>query len=430
MEEKKKILVTNDDGIDAKGLNDLVAELSRYAEVYVAAPSAQQSAKSQSLTFRRRVGIHEAEVEGASGAYAVDGAPADCVKLGLLKLSEAGIKPDHVISGINMGHNLGMCAYYSGTIAGAREGALNGIRSIALSAGDHDTMRFDYVLGVLPRIMELSDLTDPHTLLSVNAPDLPSWEIKGLRTVAAAPHGYGEDFVFTNVGGSSYQLAPVPARTDDRMLYDYDWVRAGYATVSPIPTSLEDPAALYRLSGAMNTSESLVVIVDAQEGMTERIRKPKRFRRNLGRFVHAAARLGLPVIVTKTYGRGELTDEVGRYAGSSDEFEEVERLRPDAWTSPVLGRLTEALEADRVYIAGAATNIELFQTAAGFISRGYDVTVIDDCCSASDKNEHRTAAAELRSMGCHISTCETAVMLLAAGRDNGVRDSVMRILED
>lgn len=244
---KKKILVTNDDGISAKGLTDLVEALSAFAEVYVAAPSEQQSAKSQSLTFRREVSVEMAEVKGAAGAYAVDGAPADCVKLGLLMMQQKGLRPDYVFSGINQGLNLGMAAYYSGTMAAAREGALNGIRSVALSMGSHDTDDFGCLLAILPKIMELSEHTDPGSFISVNAPELASGEVKGLKAVSAAPHGYGEDFRFERVGDSDYQLGPVPAERDDRMLYDYDWTDAGYITVSPIPTSLEDPVSLAKL---------------------------------------------------------------------------------------------------------------------------------------------------------------------------------------
>ena len=127
------VLVTNDDGIDALGLRVLVEALAEHADVYVVAPKEEQSAKSHSITFLREVSAEEREVKGAVEAWALDGTPVDCVMWGLGRLKEEGIRPDFLFSGVNMGYNNGLAAYYSGTVAGAREGAINGIRSIALS---------------------------------------------------------------------------------------------------------------------------------------------------------------------------------------------------------------------------------------------------------------------------------------------------------
>ena len=131
-----KVLVTNDDGIDAHGLRVLVDALSEHADIYVVAPATQQSGKSHSITFMREVTPKEREVKGAVAAWELDGTPADCVMWAIDYLrDEEGIEPDFVISGINLGFNTGLAAYYSGTVAGAREGAINGIRSIALFRG-------------------------------------------------------------------------------------------------------------------------------------------------------------------------------------------------------------------------------------------------------------------------------------------------------
>ena len=186
-----KILVTNDDGIDAKGIQCLAEELGKMADVYVVAPKEQQSGKAHSITFMRDVKAEAHDLKGAIEAYAIDGTPADCVKWGLCKLSEEDITPDYVVSGINMGHNAGLAAHYSGTIAAAREGALNGIRSIAISVRHHKASHFDYVLGLLPRLIEMSSKIKPSTFLNVNAPDIPSWDVKGVKVVPAAPFGYG-----------------------------------------------------------------------------------------------------------------------------------------------------------------------------------------------------------------------------------------------
>ena len=171
-----KVLVTNDDGIDAHGLRILVDALSKHANVYVVAPADQQSGKSHSITFLREVTPQERDVKGAVAAWVLDGTPADCVMWAIDYLkNEEGVELDYVISGINLGFNTGLAAYYSGTVAGAREGAINGIRSIALSVGGQDSMNaehFDYLVGLLPQLMEMSARIDPGTLLSVNAPDI------------------------------------------------------------------------------------------------------------------------------------------------------------------------------------------------------------------------------------------------------------------
>ena len=219
-----KVLVTNDDGIEALGLRVLVEALAEHADVYVVAPQEQQSAKSQSITFLREVSAEERELKGAVAAWTLDGTPTDCIMWGIGMLAEEGIRPDFVFSGINMGYNTGLAAYYSGTIAGAREGALNGIRSIALSVGSHQARFFDYVLGLLPRLMEMSRKISPKTVLSVNAPDIPSWDIRGVRVAEAAPYGYGVRFGFHKAESGNYQMGGAPDFTDDRMRYDFDWI--------------------------------------------------------------------------------------------------------------------------------------------------------------------------------------------------------------
>ena len=175
-----KVLVTNDDGIDVHGLTILVEALAQHADVYVVAPKEQQSGKSHSITFMREVTPEERDVKGAVAAWVLDGTPADCVMWAIDYLKdELGIIPDYVISGINLGYNSGLAAYYSGTIAGAREGAINNIRSIALSAGSHKASHFDYMLGLLPQLMEMSDKISPRTILNVNAPDHTECERSG-----------------------------------------------------------------------------------------------------------------------------------------------------------------------------------------------------------------------------------------------------------
>lgn len=420
-----KILVTNDDGIEALGLRVLVEALAEHADVYVVAPQEQQSAKSQSITFLREVSAEERELKGAVAAWTLDGTPTDCIMWGIGMLAEEGIRPDFVFSGINMGYNTGLAAYYSGTIAGAREGALNGIRSIALSVGSHQARFFDYVLGLLPRLMEMSRKISPKTVLSVNAPDIPSWDIRGVRVAEAAPYGYGVRFGFHKAESGNYQMGGAPDFTDDRMRYDFDWTEAGYVAISPLPTTLSDPVALMRLKGQTAETECLTVIVDAQQQMLKRIKKAARFGKNISKLAHAVSRMSMPLLYTESAGLGGLLPELAPY---ESEAENVLHIHPDAWTSPDMEKMVSAIDAERVMIAGAASNIELLQTALGFIERGYEVVVIEDCCAASTKSGHKLAMKDLEDAGCRISTLETEVMRLAASCTKQVLDSVKNIL--
>ena len=245
--EKRIILVTNDDGIEADGIRELVKSLGSFADVYVTAPAEQQSAKSHGITFLRTVCVEEQEMEGAVKAYAVDGTPVDCVKVGLAILGEKGIKPDYVFSGINMGLNTGLAAYYSGTIAAAREGALNGISSVALSVGSHEASEFSYIIKLIPELMEMADKVDRGVLVSANSPDFPPEEIKGYKVVEAAPFGYGEDYYFERVGKDEFQMTASVASLNDEMKYDFDWLVEGYVAVSPIPTSMTDHESLEKM---------------------------------------------------------------------------------------------------------------------------------------------------------------------------------------
>lgn len=240
-----RMLVTNDDGINAAGIRALAEYLSSLGEVYVVAPAEQQSAKSQSVTFLTEVIVQETEVPGAAKAYSLAGTPTDCVNWAISAFRRSGIEFDYVFSGINLGANIGLANYYSGTIAAAREGALQGVRSIALSVGTLSASEFDYILSAIPELMKMSDSLSPATFLSVNAPNLPANEIKGLKVAEVAPWGYGDKYVFDKVGRRRYQLNLYrrdPGATELR--YDFDWYFKGYTVVSPITTHASDDDAL------------------------------------------------------------------------------------------------------------------------------------------------------------------------------------------
>ena len=445
----RNVLVVNDDGIDAGGIKALIEALTPLADVYVVAPSEEQSGKSQSITFQRTITAEKRDIKGTAAAYAIDGTPADCAKWGIGFFEREDLRLDYVISGINLGYNTGLAAYYSGTISAAREAALNGFKAIALSAGSHRADEFEYLLSMLPMLFEMADKLSPGVILNVNAPNLPADRIKGYKIVEAAPFGYGEKYIFAKAGevlkvrdtagvasfsefagggvveNDEYQMVAVPGRKGDELRYDMDAVKLDYAAVSPIPTSLSDRVSLAKLQNAYAEDKLLAVIVDAQTEVLDDLENGESISGRLSALAHCMDRMDIPMLLTECYGKGELTDGVKEH-GSRAEI--AERMEPDAWLSADLDRYTALIEAGRVVIAGVETHIALLQTALGFVKRGYEVTVLEDCCASADPKDHRRALRELKDAGCRISGFETEIMRLANEENHQVRASVERII--
>jgi len=130
-----RFLLTNDDGIYARGLSALYQELSKEADCIVVAPEVEQSAVGHAITISRPLMVRQARKNGQFMGWAVTGTPADCVKIGLRELSDKPV--DLVVSGINLGANVGINVLYSGTVSAATEGAILGVPSIAISLGTH-----------------------------------------------------------------------------------------------------------------------------------------------------------------------------------------------------------------------------------------------------------------------------------------------------
>ena len=134
------VLITNDDGIRARGLRELMDALREQAgmTVYICAPDGQRSASGHGITMTDPIMVEEVEIKGAELAFQTSGLPADCVKIGVELLERAGVHLDMVFSGINHGGNLGTDTLYSGTVAGAIEGSICGYPSVAVSVDSHD----------------------------------------------------------------------------------------------------------------------------------------------------------------------------------------------------------------------------------------------------------------------------------------------------
>jgi len=176
------ILLSNDDGVLAEGLHVLRRRLAAMAQVYVVAPDHERSACGHSITLHRPLRASRVSLDGVrETVWAVNGTPADCVKLALEVLLPQ--PPDLVISGINLGPNLGTDVLYSGTVSAALEGAIEGVPSLAVSLDGEDS-------GLLPFAAEFTASlcrslmacgVGPHTLLNVNLPGLPPERIAGVE---------------------------------------------------------------------------------------------------------------------------------------------------------------------------------------------------------------------------------------------------------
>lgn len=179
-----KILVTNDDGFEAKGISELVEILRRYGDLTVVAPKKPQSGMSMAVSMGLRpIAVRKLSEKPGERWWYLDGTPASCIKYGIDNIFWPE-RPDLVVSGINHGSNAATAALYSGTLGAAMEGAVNGIPSVGVSldAFDHDA-DFSAVASLLPGILD-ELLKRPRVFggyYNVNFPNLPADGIKGVK---------------------------------------------------------------------------------------------------------------------------------------------------------------------------------------------------------------------------------------------------------
>lgn len=190
-----RILLTNDDGIDAIGIQTLWQELLKIAEVIVVAPDAERSAASQAITVHSPIRVDKyCASDSRLCGWRIGGTPADCVKIALETLISK--KLDFVVSGINHGPNLGTDILYSGTVSAAIEGALHGVPSVAVSLDSWSTYDFKPAAEFTAKLLQkVIDRTLPaNSLLNVNIPALPSHEIDGVAITKLGVRQYANIF--------------------------------------------------------------------------------------------------------------------------------------------------------------------------------------------------------------------------------------------
>ncbi len=175
------VLLTNDDGIYAEGLWALHRCFADRHRVFVIAPDRERSAIGHAITLHQPLRANRVSVNGGFGGYAVNGTPADCVKLAVSEILPA--RPDIVVSGINPGANVGVNLNYSGTVAAAKEAALGGSLALAVSIEGRDAEHYDDAARFVARLSEIVKAKGlPFgTFLNVNIPNRPLNEIAGVR---------------------------------------------------------------------------------------------------------------------------------------------------------------------------------------------------------------------------------------------------------
>ncbi len=235
------ILISNDDGYFAPGIERLAAALARSAKVTVVAPERDRSGASNSLTLDRPLHVRRAP----NGFLFVNGTPTDCVHLAVTGLLEQ--LPDMVISGINLGANMGDDTIYSGTVAAATEGYLLGIPSIAISLASRNGEHFETAAQVAGELVA-RHAREPlgAWLLNVNVPDVATSALRGMAVTRLGRRHKAEGMVRTQNprGETVYWVGAAGAAADAGEGTDFHAVATGHVSVTPLQIDLTHPGAM------------------------------------------------------------------------------------------------------------------------------------------------------------------------------------------
>jgi len=242
-----RILVTNDDGISADGiqvLERIARSISK--DVWVVAPEQEQSGAGHSLTLHTPVRVRKIDAK----RYAILGTPTDCVLLATKQLLPAKQKFDLVLSGINRGSNAGDDVTYSGTIAAAMEGCILGVPSIALSQMFEDPEKIHWAAAEkhAPAIIKelIKQKWPKDTLINLNFPDLPAAKVKGIKVCAQGKRKMNIKLSERHdpKGRPYYWLGGDRDNTPEKPNVDLDFINKGYITITPIDMDMTDHKTL------------------------------------------------------------------------------------------------------------------------------------------------------------------------------------------
>lgn len=241
--KKPTILISNDDGIESEGIRALWREIRKFAEVIVVAPHSQQSAVGHSITVSSPIRARKEIIDKSFHGYAVEGSPADSVKLAVRNLLK-GKKIDLLLSGINHGANTAINIIYSGTVSAATEGTILGIPSIAFSLASFTSNDFSIAAKFASQISKivLKKGLPNGTLLNVNIPAVPKSEIKGVL-VTRQGKSYWDDKYEARIDPNKreyFWLTGKMASLDKTLEFDQKAIEENYISITPIQYDLTD----------------------------------------------------------------------------------------------------------------------------------------------------------------------------------------------
>ncbi|MEO0318266.1 MAG: 5/3-nucleotidase SurE [Pseudomonadota bacterium] len=243
-----KILISNDDGYLAPGINALADQLAGIADIVVVAPDSNRSGSSNSLTLDRPLRVMRA----ANGFYSINGTPSDCVHIALTGMLDQ--RPDLVVSGINQGQNMGDDTLYSGTVAAATEGFLFGIPAIAFSQVDHGWAHLDSAARIAKDIVlrKLDTLHSPY-LLNVNIPNRPYEQLDRIVPTRLGKRHESEPVIRAQDphGNEIFWIGPVGKAKEASEGTDFHATEQGWVSVTPLQIDLTHNAQLDRLKQAL-----------------------------------------------------------------------------------------------------------------------------------------------------------------------------------
>jgi 5'-nucleotidase len=234
-----RILITNDDGVYSPGIAALAEAAASFGEVRIVAPDVERSSAGHSITATRPLGYKRTPLKGSVEAFRVDGTPADCVALGTYHWE----KVDVVLSGINLGSNLGNALWHSGTLAAAKQAVLLGLRGIALSAPTTDTEPDFETLK--PWVIKVLELLLPATELPLVNVNLPALMPRGVLWTRQSVRHYDGKVVPGKdpMGRTVYWFTVVPIESAEEGT-DRWAIERGYVSMTPLRLDLTDEALL------------------------------------------------------------------------------------------------------------------------------------------------------------------------------------------
>ncbi len=242
---RKKILVSNDDGIHSEGLIALARALESVGDVFIVAPDRERSAVSHSLTLHRPLRVNKI----SSNVISIDGTPTDCINLSLHGILP--VRPDLIVSGINFGANLGDDITYSGTVSAAMEGTLFGLPSFAISLACEDDAKFETASKIAVKVagLILKNGLPKDTLLNINVPYVAEKDIKGIKFTKQGKKTYSGAIVekvdprgkkYYWVGGSKIDI---PHEEDTDLMAVYE----NYVSITPLHLDLTNYSSFKEL---------------------------------------------------------------------------------------------------------------------------------------------------------------------------------------